>query len=366
VRYTCRVRNEQSIIAAFVKGSKRDRYREIVSDQRLRHKFTHQFAHFTDFDPEYRLSIPSNKLFVDNIARELHKRHSPAIVFAISEDPGLDQKELPLVEALKRTVGRGMGTILSCIPGRLAFVETEDERFILERHDSPENRRTVVAGYLLKKSSIVRACSQRPRNPSESSASQRLCGEISGEGKSVSRYNALKSGIDSAAEVALPSESFHDLCLLTTEYFERFCPRTPEQRCLVDTLVSSEWLLRRLRRIEGELLTNSCKDLKQSEERFALGNAFDENSRSLERLQRRVNATTKIYMKTLQLLNQLQEPPKPLRILPARAGQSQPAETLPSEIGFVPAILDQRSFASPKSVRQATDSPCVSTSAVNI
>ncbi|PYU66935.1 MAG: hypothetical protein DMG49_20465 [Acidobacteria bacterium] len=52
----------------------------------------------------------------------------------MSEDPRLDQQELPLVEALKQIVGRGMGTVLSCIPGRLAFVETEDERFILQRH----------------------------------------------------------------------------------------------------------------------------------------------------------------------------------------------------------------------------------------
>jgi hypothetical protein len=132
------VHNEHSLIAAFVKRAKRDRYREILSNPRLRHKFTNQLAHFTDFDPRYRLSIPSHKLSVDNIARELLKRHSPSFVFAISEDPALDQKELPLVEALKQIVGRGMGTILSCIPGRLAFVETEDERFILERHDPLE------------------------------------------------------------------------------------------------------------------------------------------------------------------------------------------------------------------------------------
>ncbi len=143
LRYTPSVRNEHSLIAAFVKRSKRDRYREILSNPRLRHKFTSQLAHFTDFDPRYRLPIPSNKLFVDNIARELQKRHSPNVVFAISEDPALDQKELPLVEALKQIVGRGMGTVLSCIPGHLIFVETEDERFILERRDALEKREYV-------------------------------------------------------------------------------------------------------------------------------------------------------------------------------------------------------------------------------
>jgi len=137
------VYNEHSLIAAFVKRSKRDRYREILSNPRLRHKFTNQLAHFTDFDPKYRLPIPSNKLFVNNIALELQRRHSPKIVFAISEDPALDQKEVPLVEALKQIVGQGMGTVLSCIPGRLAFVETEDERFILERHNPLEKREYV-------------------------------------------------------------------------------------------------------------------------------------------------------------------------------------------------------------------------------
>jgi hypothetical protein len=126
-----------------VKRSKRDRYRQILSNPRLRHKFTHQLAHFTDFDPKYRRLIPSSKLFVNNLALELQKRRSPKIVFTISEDPALDQTELPVVEALHQIVGRGMGTVLSCIPGRLALVETEDERFILERHNPLEKREYV-------------------------------------------------------------------------------------------------------------------------------------------------------------------------------------------------------------------------------
>jgi hypothetical protein len=65
------VYNEQALIAAFVKRGKRDRYWEILSNPRLRHKFANQLAHFTDFDPKYRLPIPSNKLFVENIARAI-------------------------------------------------------------------------------------------------------------------------------------------------------------------------------------------------------------------------------------------------------------------------------------------------------
>ena len=134
---------EHSVIAAFVKPGKRARYRAFVSDPRLRRRFTDKLAHFRDFDPRYRLPIPGEKLHVEKIVLELQKRRCPRIVYAISEDPTLDQLELPLRDALEKTVGRGMGTVLSCIPSRLAFVETEDERFILERNDPPDRSRYV-------------------------------------------------------------------------------------------------------------------------------------------------------------------------------------------------------------------------------
>jgi Mg2+/Co2+ transporter CorB len=38
-----------------------------------------------------------------------------------------------LEDILDEIVGREIGTILSCIPGKLAFVESEDGRFILEK-----------------------------------------------------------------------------------------------------------------------------------------------------------------------------------------------------------------------------------------
>jgi hypothetical protein len=134
------VYNEQALIAAFVKRSKRDRYRQIVSDPKHRWKWTTKLGHFSDFELRYRLPMEGRQLNRDRIARELLKRHSPTMVYAISEDPSLDGKEIPLHEALETIVGSGMGTILSCIPGRLAYVETEDERYILERNDPLERR----------------------------------------------------------------------------------------------------------------------------------------------------------------------------------------------------------------------------------
>jgi hypothetical protein len=53
----------------------------------------------------------------------------------LSEDSDLDGKELPLLEALKKVVGYQMGTFLSCVPGKLAYFEDEDDRWILVRRD---------------------------------------------------------------------------------------------------------------------------------------------------------------------------------------------------------------------------------------
>jgi len=67
------------------------------------------------------------------IERMLKLKGAVGFCHAITENPDLDGKDISLEEALEEIVGRGMGAILSCIPGRLAFMETEDERFILER-----------------------------------------------------------------------------------------------------------------------------------------------------------------------------------------------------------------------------------------
>src|SRR5208337_4714468 len=78
----------------------------------------------------------------------------------------------------------------------------------------------------------------------------RSTGPRTPEGKAASRFNALKSGIDAQAQV-IPGEDPANLETLLAEYQERFETATPERRMLVDTLVSCEWLLRRLTRAEA-------------------------------------------------------------------------------------------------------------------
>ena len=50
---------------------------------------------------------------------------APDTCYLISEDTKFDGKEMELLAALKQIVGYGMGTVISCIPGRLGYFEGE-------------------------------------------------------------------------------------------------------------------------------------------------------------------------------------------------------------------------------------------------
>jgi hypothetical protein len=53
----------------------------------------------------------------------------------MSSDNELDGREMDLSEALKDIIGRGQGAFVSCVPGRLAYFESEElnERYICHR-----------------------------------------------------------------------------------------------------------------------------------------------------------------------------------------------------------------------------------------
>jgi len=101
------------------------------------------------------------------------------------------------------------------------------------------------------------------------------------EAKSVSRFNALKSGIDAHAQV-IPGESAAELEAVTDDYRRQFSPATPLENFLVDALVYADWQLRRLRKIESKLWDK-------------LANSDDDESalNRLTRLQRRIAAAAR-------------------------------------------------------------------------
>ena len=130
---------------------------------------------------------------------------------------------------------------------------------------------------------------------------QKSTGPRSVEGKAASSQNALKSGIDAKAQT-LPGEKPEALEALAAEYYDRFRPATPEARHLVDTLVSNEWLLRRFRRIEVQILKHEMEAAYRLDAKNPEGHAYVRAERSFDRLQRRINAAERNYHRALKEL----------------------------------------------------------------
>jgi hypothetical protein len=90
--------------------------------------------------PEYMFEIQSPNSDYQEIASLLKKQGAPNECYVISWNEEVDGKHLPLNEALKKVVGFGMPSIVSCIEGKLAYFEAEQEsgsppRFIIKREN---------------------------------------------------------------------------------------------------------------------------------------------------------------------------------------------------------------------------------------
>jgi hypothetical protein len=134
---------------------------------------------------------------------------------------------------------------------------------------------------------------------------QKSTGPRSPQGKARSSMNALKTGIDAGTHI-IQHESPSRLEALADEYYDRFHPTTPEQRMLVDTLVDSEWLLRRFRRVEAQLWQQGFPNVTDAIFDVNLAVAFRKTCDEFSRLQRRIDMTHRHYRHALQELERLQ------------------------------------------------------------
>jgi hypothetical protein len=187
---------------------------------------------------------------------------------------------------------------------------------------------------------------------------QKSTGPRSVEGKAASSQNALKSGIDAQSQI-IRGEDPIALAALTNEYLVEYQPRFASERSLVDILIDTEWLLRRLRKAEAQLWNHQFDELDDwrkvcspkdpiSPDRIQ-GRAFLRAEQTFARLERRRDTLQRAFRRTVQDLHQIQasRPPKeaqpewPLGP-PCASGPQVPPPEPPvgppqgREIGFVP------------------------------
>ena len=125
--------HEKLLIESFINIRQKERFLTLLSNPKNRHKLVAYFDHEVELDSRYALKIPSNQSSLEDIKRILLAKGAGNSCYVFSADSRIDGKELKLSDALAETIGSGMGTFLSIIPGRLAYYESEDvgERYIL-------------------------------------------------------------------------------------------------------------------------------------------------------------------------------------------------------------------------------------------
>ena len=137
---------------------------------------------------------------------------------------------------------------------------------------------------------------------------QKSTGPSSAEGKDATRFNALKLGIYAQSAV-IPGEDPAEFEALAAAYHHQFQPVGPLEARLVETIIQSDWMERRLNRIETEMLRHLLADESLPAD-CALGAVYArdaERQNPLYRVFQRRMAAERSYFRAIRELRAIQQ-----------------------------------------------------------
>jgi len=131
---------EEVIVRAFFAKEIRDRVMFELSSPKKRKDALSRLCHTysSTLNAKYIIEIPKPNSNAAETAKLLKSKGAGEMCYSISFDEEIDGKYMPLIDALECAVGMGMPSLISCVPGELAYFEAEQEqgapqRFILQR-----------------------------------------------------------------------------------------------------------------------------------------------------------------------------------------------------------------------------------------
>ena len=148
----------------------------------------------------------------------------------------------------------------------------------------------------------------------------KLGGVKTEEGKTVSKYNALKHGILSK-EVLLEGEDEKTLIEVGKKLRAELEPQTELELVLVDRITANVWRLRRIMQIEREMIDNDrfTEDYAGKPKEKTLGEAFSEDFQYKDTYGKLIRYESSIERGIYKALHELQ------RLQAARMGEKPPA-----------------------------------------
>lgn len=129
---------EDEFVRTFIVRERRERYRFLLANGKRRREILVRLNHSLDFIPSLARQIPGGQHNEEGVVALLNDRgvRDSDDVYVISDVPELDVQTLPMRQAVHQALDSEFGTVVCCLPGRLAYY----------RPESPES------GYLLEKS----------------------------------------------------------------------------------------------------------------------------------------------------------------------------------------------------------------------
>lgn len=131
---------EEIIVKSFFTKRLRERVIFELSSPKRRKNALSRLCHtyHTTLLEHYMIEIPKPNSDPSEIEALLKSYGAEKTCYVISWYEEIDGKHLSLRTALERAVGRGLPSLISCIPGELAYFEAEQEngappRYILKR-----------------------------------------------------------------------------------------------------------------------------------------------------------------------------------------------------------------------------------------
>lgn len=134
---------EQQFVDAFITDDKKQRLMGFFRSSKARWKGLLELEHFHSgiIDARYAHPVSRGDSSPEQIIRLLRQKGAPSDCYIFSNCKELDQRFMPLEQAINEVHGVGIGTVISLIHGRLAFYEGElyPDQFVLERTSKAEH-----------------------------------------------------------------------------------------------------------------------------------------------------------------------------------------------------------------------------------
>jgi hypothetical protein len=129
---------EAAFVKAFIVKDRQERYLQFLASPKRRREILDRFNHVLDFDPKFAALVPKEFRAADKLTQLLRKRGATEHCHVMAASLAIDGRDLPLQEALSEVIAHDFGSVLCCLPGRLAFHKAEaieQAWYIFERKD---------------------------------------------------------------------------------------------------------------------------------------------------------------------------------------------------------------------------------------